>query len=137
MHLLHRARQCASGLFQAHMGHIGLTARQYVVLVVVANQDGLSQQEVIDATGIDRSTVSQVVQTLTRKGLVRRKRTREDARTYAISLTSLGRDALKACEPIVRQIDEEIIGVLPPAQASGFLASLSAMANALDASHKK
>ncbi len=119
------------------MSHIDLTARQYVVLATIAGQDGLSQQAVIDATGIDRSTVSQVVQTLVRKGMVKRRRTREDGRVYSVTLTPLGRDALKASEPIVRRIDEEIIAALPPSHAAGFLASLGAMADALDAAAKK
>src|SRR5436190_13248712 len=81
LHLLHRGRQCAGNLFQAEMVGIDLTARQYVVLVAASQHDGLSQQKIIDSTGIDRSTVSQIVQTLIRKGMIKRRRTRDDART--------------------------------------------------------
>jgi biotin operon repressor len=80
LHLLHRVRQCAGELFQAEMVGIDLTARQYVILVAAAQRDGQSQQEIIDSTGIDRSTVSQVVQTMARKGLLKRRRTRGYAR---------------------------------------------------------
>ena len=132
LHLLHRVRQCAGEIFQAEMAGMDLTARQYVVLVAAAQKDGLSQQEIIDATGIDRSTVSQVVQTMIRKDLLKRRRTREDARAYAITLTQHGRDVLKASEPIVGRIDEALVAALPATRASAFVDSLRAIVGSLD-----
>ena len=76
LHLLHRVHQRATELFQEKMAGIDITARQYVVLVTVAQNDGASQQDIIDNTGIDRSTVSQIMQTMIRKGLLKRKRTK-------------------------------------------------------------
>jgi DNA-binding MarR family transcriptional regulator len=134
LHLLHRVRQCAGELFQSEMAGINLTARQYVVLVAAAHQDGSSQQDIIDSTGIDRSTVSQVVQTMIRKGLLKRRRTREDARAYAITLTQYGRDVLKASEPIVGRIDEALVAALPASRATAFVESLRTIVEALDAS---
>ncbi len=124
LHLLHRVRQCASELFQAEMAGIDLTARQYVVLVAAGKSDGQSQQEIIESTGIDRSTVSQVVQTMARKGLLKRRRTREDARAYAVTLTPHGRDVLKASEPIVGRIDEALVAALSARRAAAFLNAL-------------
>jgi DNA-binding MarR family transcriptional regulator len=109
------------------MAGINLTARQYVVLVAVAHKDGSSQQEIIDSTGIDRSTVSQVVQTMIRKGLLKRRRTREDARAYAITLTDYGRDVLKSSEPIVGRIDETLVSALSASRASAFVDNLRAI----------
>jgi DNA-binding MarR family transcriptional regulator len=132
LHLLHRVRQCASELFQSEMTGLNLTARQYVVLVAAAHKDGSSQQDIIDRTSIDRSTVSQVMQTMLRKGLLKRRRTREDARAYAITLTPYGRDVLKACEPIVGRIDEALVAALPTVRATAFVESLRAIVGALD-----
>src|SRR5262249_54720731 len=87
LHLPDRVWQCAGELFQAEMAGIDITPRQYSVLAAAASKDGLSQQEIIDMTGIDRSTVSQVVQTMMRKNLLKRQRTRADARTYSITVT--------------------------------------------------
>ena len=133
LHLLHRVRQCAGELFQAQMSGIDLTARQYVVLVAAAQKDGLSQQEIIDSTGIDRSTVSQVVQTMTRKGLLKRRRTREDARAYAVTLTAHGRDVLKASEPIVGRIDESLVAPLSATRATAFLDALRTIVRSMPA----
>jgi DNA-binding MarR family transcriptional regulator len=132
LHLLHRARQCAGELFQSQMAGVNLTARQYVVLVAAAHKDGSSQQDIIDYTGIDRSTVSQVMQTMIRKGLLKRQRTQEDARTYAITLTPLGEDVLKASEPIVGRVDEALVAALPATQASAFLECLRIIVGSFD-----
>jgi DNA-binding MarR family transcriptional regulator len=137
LHLLHRVRQRASELFQAEMSGINLTTRQYVVLVAVAGDEGASQQGIIEKTGIDRSTVSQVVQIMTRKGLLKRVRTRGDARAYAISLTPYGRDVLKSSEPIVGQVDDALVAPLPAARAAAFLESLRIIVDAFEADTRK
>ena len=127
LHLLHRVHQRATELFQEKMAGLNLTARQYVVLVTAAQRDGASQQDIIDATGIDRSTVSQIMQTMIRKGLLKRKRTKEDARAYAITVTEHGRDVLKTSEMIVSGVDEALIAALPATRAKTFIDNLRAI----------
>jgi DNA-binding MarR family transcriptional regulator len=114
------------------MAGIDVTSTQYTVLVAVAERDGLSQQDIINATGIDRSTVSQVVQLLIRKGLLKRKRTRHDARAYAISLTEAGRKVLSASEPIVARIEEALVDALPTTRAKTFISNLRTIVTALE-----
>lgn len=130
IHLLHRANQCVGELFQAEMAGIDLTARQYIILLTVSNMQGASQQDIIDATAIDRSTVSQVVQIMIRKGLLKRKRTREDARTYAITLTDLGQNVLQTAQPIVDRVNEAFLAALPAAQAKMLVNSLGLIVEA-------
>ncbi|CAN1721562.1 protein of unknown function [Hyphomicrobium sp. 1Nfss2.1] len=132
LHLLHRVQQCASDLFQEHMAGIDVTSTQYTVLLAAAQSDGLSQQDIINATGIDRSTVSQVVQLLTRKGLLKRRRTRHDARAYAISLTDAGRRLLQTSRPIVEQIEEALVEALPASRAKSFLSNLRTIVAAFE-----
>jgi DNA-binding MarR family transcriptional regulator len=124
LHLLHRVHQRATELFQEKMAGIDITARQYVVLVTVAQNDGASQQDIIDNTGIDRSTVSQIMQTMIRKGLLKRKRTKEDARAYAIAVTDQGRDILKASEAIVEGVNEALVAALSATRAKTFIDNL-------------
>lgn len=132
LHLLHRVHQCAGELFQSHMNGLDVTTTQYTVLVAAQEKDGLSQQDIINATGIDRSTVSQVVQLLIRKGLLKRRRTRHDARAYSVSLTDAGRDVLKASEPIVGRIEEVLVEALPAARAKVFVANLRSIVAAFE-----
>ena len=109
------------------MAGIDLTARQYVVLLTAAQHDAASQQDIIEATGIDRSTVSQIMQTMIGKGLLKRRRTKEDARAYAITLTDHGRDVLKASESIVERVEEALIAALPVSRTKTFIDNLRAI----------
>lgn len=114
------------------MDGIDITTTQYTVLRAASQKEGLSQQDIINATGIDRSTVSQVVQLLTRKGLLKRKRTRHDARAYAISLTEAGRDVLKKSEPIMGRIEQELVAALPATRAKTFVSNLRTIVAAFE-----
>jgi DNA-binding MarR family transcriptional regulator len=125
IHLLHRAGQCAVDIFQAEMVEGDITPRQYAVLLTVSQNEGLSQTNLVDKSGIDRSTLADIVRRLLKKGLLQRRRTREDARAYAVKLTDEGWRVLKVTDPIARKVDDRILAVLPPAQRDRFVNDLN------------
>ena len=129
---MHRAGQCAGDIFSEEMGGGDLTPRQYAVLVSVAENEGLSQTDLVARTGIDRSTLADIIRRLLRKGLLQRRRTRRDARTYAVRLTTAGWDALRASEAAVASADRRLLAALPKSKRSAFLASLSKIVETLD-----
>lgn len=110
--LLHRASQSADVAFVRHTGDKRLNARQYAVLRAVAQGEGLSQQAIVEATGIDRSTLASMVQRLVRRGLLQRRRTKHDARAYAVRLTSAGKDALMKIGPGAQSADAQLLGAI-------------------------
>ena len=125
IHLLHRAGQCADELFAINVGQADLTPRQFAVLRAISDSEEPSQTTLVDRTGIDRSTMADIVRRLISKGLVQRRRTRRDARKYAVRLTDRGDAALRLAEPAARSTDERILASLPPTQRETFLRSLS------------
>jgi DNA-binding MarR family transcriptional regulator len=66
-------------VFDAQTKEHDLTPRQVAVLTTVAENEGLSQTGIVDCTGIDRSTLADLVRRLKLKGLLERRRTKEDA----------------------------------------------------------
>jgi len=70
----------------------GITADQFVVLSLVAEEDGLTQGEIAQRCASDPSTVGALLRLLDEKGLVSRRRHPEDGRARSICLTSKGRD---------------------------------------------
>lgn len=131
IHLLHRAGQCAGDIFQAEMGTGDLTPRQYAVLVTVSQYEGLSQTNLVEKTGIDRSTLADIVRRMLKKGLLQRRRTKEDARAYAVKLTDEGWRTLKAAEPMARRVDEKVLAVLTGQQRDRFISDLNTIVEAL------
>jgi DNA-binding MarR family transcriptional regulator len=127
VHLLHRAGQRAGDLFAMHRGELDLTPRQYAVLAAAAEQEGTTQTGMVELTGIDRSTLADIVQRLIKKGLLQRRRTREDARAYAVKLTPQGRALLEAAEPVVTRTDELVLSSLSAAEREQFVTWLANM----------
>lgn len=132
LHLLHRAGQCADELFATNIGQADLTPRQYAVLKAVANSADLSQTALVDQTGIDRSTLADIVRRLIRKGLLQRRRTSHDARMYAVRLTTAGWEALKRAEPAAKTTEERLLSALPSSQRNAMIDALSRIVETLE-----
>jgi DNA-binding MarR family transcriptional regulator len=131
VHLLHRAGQCAGDVFQAEMAKGDLTPRQFAVLLTVSQNEGLSQTDLVERTGIDRSTLADIIRRMLKKGLLQRRRTKEDARAYAVKLTDEGTRLLKSAEPMARRVDDRILSALPGNRSERFLDDLHAIVKAL------
>jgi DNA-binding MarR family transcriptional regulator len=132
-HLLHRASQAVELAFAVGMGSNTLTPRQLLVLMTIEEHEGLSQTDITERTGIDRSTLADIVRRLKGKGLVQRRRAMDDARAYAVKLTDEGRRTLRAVLPIAAGVDRNILAALPAERREWFLIRLASMVRALEA----
>jgi DNA-binding MarR family transcriptional regulator len=137
IHLLHRASQCAADIFASAIMPGDLTPRQYAVLLTIANEEGLSQTDLVARTGIDRSTLADIVRRMSERNLLQRQRTKEDARAYSVRLTEKGRSALTAAEPVAMRIDQQILAALPANERQVFLQALSRLTGDLDANNSQ
>jgi DNA-binding MarR family transcriptional regulator len=131
-HLLRRAQQYANDLYAKEVGASGPTPRQFEVLFAVSQNEGLSQTDLVRATGIDRSTLADMIARMLKKGLLSRHRTKDDARANAVSITPSGRRMLSGAMASVNKAESGALGVLPASQRGGFMKALSAYAAALD-----
>ena len=131
LHLLHRAGQCAEVLFANETSKSDLTPRQYAVLACVAQNPDISQTGLVEQTGVDRSTLADIVRRLVKKGLLQRKRTRSDARMYAVRLSAKGQSTLGSIKPIAARVDQLILSVLRADQRSDFIEALGVIVRAM------
>jgi MarR family transcriptional regulator, temperature-dependent positive regulator of motility len=131
LHMLHRAGQCAGEVFHAEMQDGDLTPRQYAVLLTVAANEGISQTGLVERTGVDRSTLADIVRRMLKKGLLQRRRTKEDARAYAVKLTEEGKRMLRGAEPVTDRVDSRILEAIPAKQREQFMDNLGLIVEAL------
>jgi DNA-binding MarR family transcriptional regulator len=131
-HLLHRALQLALDFHAEAAGPDGLTQRQYAVLAAAAGKSGLTQSELVRATGIDRSTLAELVARMEGRGLIARQRSAVDARANAVHLTDAGRAALDGGADPAAAADQRLLGALPPKKRDSFVKLLSILAGAAD-----
>ena len=115
-HLMHRALQLALDIYAEEAG-----------------PDGLTQTDLVRATGIDRSTLADLVARMTTKGLLERERSTLDARAKAVRLSPEGEAALLAARPRVEAADKRIMGLLPKSKRDSFLDLLCSLSDAADA----
>jgi len=124
-HLLHRAQQVASIKSASALKAAGVTLRQFSVLAAVAEAEGASQSRLVDATGIDRSTLADMVQRMEEAGLIIREQSERDARAKAVKLTDKGRAALDIAAPAVRDADIALLSTLPKSRRGTFVEILA------------
>ena len=109
VHLLHRASHKADSVFLRTAG-TSITPRQFIILAAVAEKPGMNQNAIVQYTGIDRSSVAELVQKLAKRRLLQRRRTKKDTRAYAVQLTADGKEALHRLLPAAREVDRAILG---------------------------
>lgn len=129
-HLIHRAQQIAAMQSAEVLKEAGITLRQFSVLAAVADSEGASQADIVERTGIDRSTLADMVSRMEKAGLLKRKPAKHDARAKAVSLMAKGRKALDLTREGVAKADEELLGLLPANRRSTFISALSKLSGA-------
>jgi DNA-binding MarR family transcriptional regulator len=129
-HLLHRALQIALDYHTEAAGTEGLTQRQFAVLAAAGASEGLTQSDLVRATGIDRSTLADLVARMIRKGLLARERSATDARANSVRLSEAGRVALAEGAGPAADADERFLGLLSPKKRETFLKMLASLTEA-------
>ena len=133
-HLLHRAQQLASDRFAFLVGENGVTLRQFVVMTAIGEAPGVSQIDLVRATGVDRSTLADVVTRLEKRGWIARKASPADARANAVELTEAGIATLAQARQHAKAADAAILDALPRSKRKtlrGLLVRLSKHADKL------
>ena len=98
---LRRAQIAAFQHFAATVGKAGNTPGWFGLMVIVANNEGLSQTRLARALGIDGSTMVAMIDRLEENGWMQRQRSEADRRTHALSLTEAGSKLLAQLTPQV------------------------------------
>jgi DNA-binding MarR family transcriptional regulator len=131
-HLLKRAVQYSVHLYMEEVGKSGLTHRQFIVLAAVDSFDGKSQTELVKITGIDRSTLADLIGRLMAQGYLQRKRSKEDQRTNTVRLTPVGKKMLKSSQSGAEDIDRKLLSTFPVAERRVIMDCLSTLALEMD-----
>ena len=112
--LLGIAGRMTAARFHSFLESQGMTHAGWQVLFTLGDSDGLTQREVAERCYVTPATVTGVVDTLERDGLVERERSTSDRRVVTVRLTAEGRTRLaKAKREAGRQM-APIFGDLSP-----------------------
>jgi DNA-binding MarR family transcriptional regulator len=119
--LLDQAGRAIIRRMQARLVNSGhdVTVEQWMILLLLWLQDGVSQQYIADFIGKDKGTISPQIDGLERRGLVTRRTAEQDRRQKLVFLTPVGRDLQDELIPIgIDNMMEAQAGIDPQALAT-------------------
>ncbi len=105
---LYAASRAMTARYRALLDALGLTYPQYLVMMLLWEEDNQTVGQLGARLSLDSGTLSPLLKRLTTAGLVTRHRRVEDERSVAIALTDAGR----ALRDRAEAINEEIICAL-------------------------
>lgn len=94
--------------FASNLDGEGMRPGWFGLLIIVANNPGLSQTQLARSLGIDGSTMVAMIDRLEEKDWVRRERSKTDRRSHALKLTEAGAALLDRVTPKVLAHDSAI-----------------------------
>jgi MarR family transcriptional regulator, organic hydroperoxide resistance regulator len=87
---------------------VGLSAATWFLLVMLIDEDGISQGEVSRRFEVDPSRITRLAQRLEREGLLRRERDPEDSRVVRLRATGRGRRLIESRQERREGFEERI-----------------------------
>ncbi|WP_338894761.1 MarR family transcriptional regulator [Streptomyces sp. TG1A-60] len=87
---LYAASRAVTARYRPLLDELGLTYPQYLVMLVLWEQDSISVRDLGAALHLESSTLSPLLKRLEAGGLLRRERRQDDERSVAILLTASG-----------------------------------------------
>jgi DNA-binding MarR family transcriptional regulator len=123
-HLLRRCVQYANDLFSHEPGASDLTKQQFTVLLAVERNEGMSQTDLVTITGIDRSTLAEMIRRMIEKGLLDRERTESDQRANSVRIAAGGRKALRGARSANERVERNLLSALSSSDRARFVRML-------------
>ena len=115
----------ADALLQPH----GVTANQFVLMSILAEGQGLTQQELVRRASSDANTVRAMLVLLERNGLVSRRPHQTDGRARCVAFTEKGRSTYAALWAKSRAFHERLLAAIGPDAAPAFVQQLQSLEN--------
>ena len=92
---LYAAARRVTGVYTPYLKPLGLTYTQYIVFMVLWEQDGLQVSEIGERLLLDSGTLTPLLKKMEAQGYLTRTRSKLDERSVIVTLTEKGK-ALKA-----------------------------------------
>lgn len=109
---LRMAQESAFQEFSRRSQEIGESPGRFAALTLIARNPGISQTELSQAAGRNKSSLTPVIEDLVRRGLVERKRMRDDRRTYRLNVTAIGNKTLTQLTRCARRHERNLDGII-------------------------
>jgi len=118
---LRMAQAASFQAFSRMAREIGTRPGRFATLMLIGRNPGISQTALSRAAGRDKSSLTPVLNDLARRGLVSRRRTRDDQRAYRLMLTPAGKSLLAQLTRCARAHERKLDRIIGPRDRTEFL----------------
>ena len=125
---LRMAQESAFQAFSRRSQEIGESPGRFATLTLIGRNPGISQTALSHANGRDKSSLTPVVEDLVRRGLVERKRMRDDRRIYRLNLTAAGKKTLTQMTRCARRHERNLDAIIGLRDRKRFVQTLKKIA---------
>jgi len=139
--IFHALQQANASLFRAADSELrtreGITTSHQVILFVLTEEDGLPSSEIAKRSGMSKSRLTGLVDTLVAKRLVLRAQGQTDARQQLLHITDDGRALIARTRQWVTSLNKALLDPFDPAERetiSRFLQQAQALASTISKS---
>ncbi len=123
-HLLRRAHQRHTAIFQDMIGNVQLTPTQFAALVKIRDVGEVSQNELGRLTAMDPATIQGVIHRLKVRALIARRADPDDRRCTLLSLTGSGQALIERALASAKAITAATLAPLADNERATFLSLL-------------
>ena len=120
-HLLRRAHQRHTAIFQANIGDQQLTPLQFAAMMKLADVGEASQNHLGRLTAMDAATMQGVIKRLIARDLITRRPDPDDRRRLLLTLTVPGQTLVDEATGRGHRISDETLEPLSPTERQTFL----------------
>lgn len=110
---------------EASLGQAGVTADQFVLLALLAQQDGITQQQLVRRAASDANTVRAMLLRLERHDLIARAAHPTDRRARSVTLTGKGREVYERLWADSEAVREQLLTALRPEETDTLIELLN------------
>lgn len=105
---LYSASRLMTQAYKPHLDELGITYPQYLVLMVLWENDGLTVNQISGKLLLKTNTLSPLLKRMEHMKLLKRSRSKEDERTVIIELTTEGKQLKTKALPIPEKLVAEL-----------------------------
>jgi len=106
---IYSASRLITKAYKPYLDKLGITYPQYLVLMVLWENDGLSVNQITEKLLLNTNTLSPLLKRMEKMELIQRSRCTEDERSVIIKLTANGKQLKTKALPIPEKLIAEIV----------------------------
>jgi len=120
------------GVMYKTLNHLEI-GTNFIVIVLIDKTGGtLTQQELADECGLDKTNILRIIDNLENKGLVKRAPKLYDRRAYLIKLTSKGKKLIPIINKAIGNLNKKTLAGISDGQRRSFFKTLDKISQNLE-----